>query len=157
LQPKTTVDIKSNAGGEILLMKVDVGDRVRKGDLIAEIDPTDARTQLSQAEADQRAAQWKIAQSQNTVEFGELADKETVGKAEKAATAAKLRLAQSQAKLESLKVSVPANIEGAKRNLEVTTAAVEQMEKATHPQARASAAAEVMQWKETVRTDARDL
>ena len=87
LQPKTTVDIKSNAGGEILLLKVDVGDRVRKGDLIAEIDPTDARTQLDQANADQRSADWKIAQSQNTVEFGELVDKQTIANAAKALTA----------------------------------------------------------------------
>src|SRR5204863_1172206 len=41
LEPLTTVDVKSNVGGRVDQLRVEVGDRVHKGQLIAEIDPTD--------------------------------------------------------------------------------------------------------------------
>src|SRR5262245_46701469 len=59
LQPWRVVDIKSKAGGRILRLgdmtkntHVDVGSIVKKGDIIAEIDPTDTRLSFDQAKAD---------------------------------------------------------------------------------------------------------
>src|SRR4051794_29172193 len=49
LQALTTVDVKSNVGGRVDRLTVDVGDRVKKGQLIAKIDPTDTNTQFEQA------------------------------------------------------------------------------------------------------------
>src|SRR5665647_2493915 len=56
LQPLTTVDLKSNVGGVVDVLAVDVGTYVKAGQLIAKIDPTDSQTTLNQAEADLSAA-----------------------------------------------------------------------------------------------------
>ena len=56
LQALTTVDVKSNAGGEVKELKVDVGTHVKKGDLIARIDPTDTESAYKQAKADYDSA-----------------------------------------------------------------------------------------------------
>ena len=63
LEPLTTVDVKSNVGGRVDLLTVDVGDRVKKGQLIAKIDPTDTVTQYSQAKADYEAARARLDQA----------------------------------------------------------------------------------------------
>src|SRR5262245_37023046 len=41
IEALTTVDVKSNVGGRVDVLAVDVGTRVKKGQLIARIDPTD--------------------------------------------------------------------------------------------------------------------
>src|SRR5205823_5937732 len=63
LQPLTTVDVKSNVGGRVDLLTVDVGDRVKKGQLIARIDPTDTNTQFDQAKADYDSAIARLQQA----------------------------------------------------------------------------------------------
>jgi macrolide-specific efflux system membrane fusion protein len=63
LKPLTTVIVKSYAGGQVDVLAVDVGDRVRAGDLIAKIDPTDSLTTYEQARADLDAAEAKLSES----------------------------------------------------------------------------------------------
>ncbi len=63
LKPLTTVVVKSYAGGRVDVLAVDVGDRVRAGDLIAKIDPTDSLTTYEQAAADLDAAEAKLSQA----------------------------------------------------------------------------------------------
>jgi HlyD family secretion protein len=63
LKPLTTVVVKSYAGGRVDVLAVDVGDRVRAGDLIAKIDPTDSLTTYEQARADLTASQAKLLQA----------------------------------------------------------------------------------------------
>jgi RND family efflux transporter MFP subunit len=52
VEPINPVDIKSRAQGMILRMPVEVGTRVEKGALIAQIDPRDVKNQFDQAMAD---------------------------------------------------------------------------------------------------------
>jgi len=52
VDPITYVDVKSKASGEIIVMPVQAGDRIRKGALIAKIDPTDVKNQYDKAKAD---------------------------------------------------------------------------------------------------------
>jgi HlyD family secretion protein len=52
VEPINPVDIKSKAQGMILKMPVEVGTRVEKGALIAQIDPRDVKNQFDQAMAD---------------------------------------------------------------------------------------------------------
>jgi HlyD family secretion protein len=52
VEPIDPVDIKSKAQGMILQMPVEVGTRVEKGALIAQIDPRDVKNQFDQAMAD---------------------------------------------------------------------------------------------------------
>jgi HlyD family secretion protein len=65
LKPLTTVVVKSYAGGRVDVLAVDVGDRVKPGDLIAKIDPTDSLTTYDQARADLNAAEAKLRQTQD--------------------------------------------------------------------------------------------
>ena len=62
IQPVLTVDVKSKASGEIIEMKVETGDDVRGGQLLAKIDPRLPRNNLAQAEANLEVAR---AQLQN--------------------------------------------------------------------------------------------
>jgi len=64
LRPLTTVEVKSDAGGKVVLLAVDVGDRVKRGDLIAKIDPTDTQTAYTQALAGMQSTQAQLAQAQ---------------------------------------------------------------------------------------------
>ena len=52
VEPIDPVDIKSKANGMIIQMPVDVGSVVKKGDLLAQVDPRDVRNQYEQAVAD---------------------------------------------------------------------------------------------------------
>ena len=62
IEPNLTVDVKSKASGEIIEMRVETGDEVRAGDLLARIDPRLPRNTLAQAEANLDVAR---AQLQN--------------------------------------------------------------------------------------------
>jgi HlyD family secretion protein len=52
VEPINPVDIKSKASGQIIKMPVEVGSVVKRGDLLAQIDPRDVKNQLDQAMAD---------------------------------------------------------------------------------------------------------
>ena len=52
VEPIDPVDIKSKANGMIIQMPVEVGSVVKKGDLLAQVDPRDVRNQYDQAVAD---------------------------------------------------------------------------------------------------------
>lgn len=67
IQPIDQVEVKSKASGQIMVMSVEEGDIVRKGDLIARIDETDARNAYEQAVADLDVAKAALAQTTGNV------------------------------------------------------------------------------------------
>jgi HlyD family secretion protein len=66
IEPITTVEVKSKASGEIFEVRVETGDQVEAGQLLARVDPRVPRATLRQAEADLELAkaQLEVAQSQ---------------------------------------------------------------------------------------------
>jgi len=60
MEPVRSVEVKSKASGEIVHLHADVGDRVQKGTLLAEIDPRDVLNTYNQAQADLEVAQAKL-------------------------------------------------------------------------------------------------
>jgi HlyD family secretion protein len=64
LKALTTVEVKSDAGGRVVLLAVDVGDRVKRGDLIAKIDPTDTQSAYTQALAGMQSTRAQLSQAQ---------------------------------------------------------------------------------------------
>ena len=60
LQPIRIVEIKSKASGEILQMPVEMGDFVRAGDLIAQVDTRILDQELKQVEADYESAKVRL-------------------------------------------------------------------------------------------------
>jgi HlyD family secretion protein len=66
VEPVIMVEIKSKASGEILSIAVETGDVVEQGQLLVQVERTDARQTLAQAQADLEVARarLKIAESQ---------------------------------------------------------------------------------------------
>jgi HlyD family secretion protein len=146
LQPWTTVDIKSKAGGRVDAMLVDVGTAVTKGQKICLIDPSDTQLAYDQARADIDSAQARIQSSTLTVSLqekqSELAVKtaETALKSAQAAyNAAVARVNTSKEQAEAQPKLTKASQESSKANLENTEKQLAEMKEATHPQERASA------------------
>jgi len=66
IEPIRIIEVKSQAGGEILNLPVELGDHVERGTLLIEIDPRDVRNAHDQAVADLEVAQarFDVAQRQ---------------------------------------------------------------------------------------------
>ncbi|MGQ9525319.1 MAG: efflux RND transporter periplasmic adaptor subunit [Armatimonadota bacterium] len=96
IQPWKVVDIKSNVAGRVDRLFVDLGDRVKAGDLIALIDPTDTQAAFEQAKADLTAALAKKAQAEVSLVQQKEQAKARVLAAQKAVESARARLAQAR-------------------------------------------------------------
>ena len=141
LQPLTTIDVKSNAGGSVQSLAVDVGSVVKPGQLIARIDPSDSQTAYNQAEADLTAANARLSQAKE----GELLQVEQksaqIRQSEEAYQAAKARLAQAEAQARVQPTLTQANIKQAQSSFENATETLRQLREAGVPQGTAQAKA----------------
>lgn len=61
VQPDTVVEVKSKASGEILELRVETGQAVKRGDLMVRVDPRTPRNVLAQAKADLEVAEARLA------------------------------------------------------------------------------------------------
>jgi HlyD family secretion protein len=68
IEPVRRVEVKSKASGEILSLHADVGDRVTRGTLIAEIDPRDVQNNYNQVQADLEVARARMEISEEQLE-----------------------------------------------------------------------------------------
>jgi len=66
LEAVTMVEVGSEVSGRVLRELVDVNDEVRKGQIMAEIDPTDLRSSVDQASAQSRGSQDLVQNAQAT-------------------------------------------------------------------------------------------
>jgi HlyD family secretion protein len=60
IQPDTVVEVKSKASGEILELKVETGQLVKRGSLMARVDPRNPRNLMAQAQADLEVAEARL-------------------------------------------------------------------------------------------------
>jgi HlyD family secretion protein len=60
IQPDTVVEVKSKASGEILDLRVETGQLVKRGTPMVRVDPRNPRNQLAQAQADLEVAQAQL-------------------------------------------------------------------------------------------------
>jgi HlyD family secretion protein len=65
------VEIKSKASGEVIELPYDIGDPVKKGDLLMSIDPVDEERNVRQAEVRLEAAEAKLARAKRELEVSE--------------------------------------------------------------------------------------
>ena len=61
VHPDTVVEVKSKASGEILELRVETGQAVKRGDLMVRVDPRTPRNFLAQAQADLEVAEARLA------------------------------------------------------------------------------------------------
>lgn len=71
IEPVRTVDVKSKASGEIMELKVETGNNVKAGQLLAIIDPRQPQNTLSQAEADLKVAKAQLEINQTKLSRAE--------------------------------------------------------------------------------------
>ena len=77
VQPREKVDVKSKVAGQVLKVFVDAGDKVKKGQLLLQLDPIDYERNVAKCEAD-------VAAAQNALEFSQLTlDRRQKGLAER--------------------------------------------------------------------------
>lgn len=157
VQPLTTVDIKSRAGGEIKVLAVDVGAIVKPGQLIARIDPTDSQTTFNQAEADVRAGNARISQTQQTLNLQRQTTEATIQDARAQVQAAESRLAQAEAQAKAQPALTEATIRQSRASLTTAEQQLRQLRQATNPQASADAATSMASAAATLRNAEQNL
>ena len=105
IEPETTVEVKSKASGEILVLNAEIGDFIEEGTLLVQIDKRTPRNRVDQSSADLEAAisRRKIAQTQSN-RSKSLLDKGIVTDTEY--ESAELELANAQALVISRQVDL---------------------------------------------------
>lgn len=141
LQPLTTVDVKSNAGGRIDVLAVDVGTIVQPGQLIARIDPTDSQTALDQAQANLSSSNARLYQAKESLTLQVEQSVQSVKQAEQAYEAAKARLAQTESQAKVQPALTKAAIQQAEANFRSAQESLRQLKTAGVPQGMAQAKA----------------
>lgn len=134
LRPVRIIQVKSKASGEILDMPVDLGDEVRAGQLIAQIDTRILEQELAQAQADLDSAQTRMEVSQRQFERAtdlhgqDLVSNQDLDTAQQNFSTARAQLLRAEAELQlqqerlaEATVRAPADGRIIKKNVEVGT------------------------------------
>ncbi|HZO86802.1 MAG TPA: efflux RND transporter periplasmic adaptor subunit [Chthonomonadaceae bacterium] len=148
----TTVDIKSKAGGRIDRLAVDEGSIVKKGDLIAQIDPSDTLLTYNTAKADIEANRAKVDETAKTLALQQKQTRVSIETALANLNSAKAAAASARARYESAKNQADAQkdlteatVENARATLAAEQERLNQLVSASHPQENASALAALHQ------------
>jgi len=138
LQPVTTVEVKSNVGGQIVDLAVDEGDTVKAGQLIARIDPSDAQSTLDQAQADFSSSLAKVNQARQALSLQTIQTAADITSSQQALESARQKLLQAdkQAKVQPRLTSEA--IRQAQSSLDSAQASLKQTQSALVPQKIAS-------------------
>ena len=139
VQPLTTVDVKSRAGGRMIKLAVDVGSHVKPGTLIARIDPSDTLSAYNQASADLITARARLSQTQQQARMSGVQDTLTVSGAQQGLASAQAKLTQAEQQSQVQPALTDSAISQAQASLAAAQQQYEQLRAASNPQARASA------------------
>lgn len=153
----TTVDVKSKAGGIVVKLAVDEGSVVKKGDIIAYIDPADTEAAFRQAKADVDGAQARAAQAQAQLELQSANAETAVRDAQTDLASARIRLERAELNYRTQPTVTRTAIETAQANLRTEQANLDRLESVTIPQMRRDAQAEVDRTKAALDAAAADL
>jgi HlyD family secretion protein len=148
----TNVDIKSRAGGKVVSLPVEEGTVVHKGQLIAEIDPSDTLLTVNQAKADIASSEAKVVETRKVMTLQQSESQVAIDTAQANLHAAQASANAALARWESAKSDADsqdgltdAAIANAKATLVAEQQKLAQMSSASHPQERAIALADLHQ------------
>lgn len=141
LEPLTTVEVKSNVGGQVVELDVDEGDRVKAGQLIAKIDPSDSVSALNQARADYSSAKAKVDQARQALSMQRLQTSANIISAEQALESSRQKLSQAEQEAGVQPRLTSEAIHQAQSSLVSAEASLKQTKSALVPQKVASAKA----------------
>jgi membrane fusion protein, macrolide-specific efflux system len=129
LQPRDYVDVGTQVSGQVKKLHVEIGDRVERGQLLAEIDSTVYQTRVEATEAQLKNQQAQLAERQANLRLAEQkAQRQANMMREQATTAeavqvAQAELAAAQAQINSLRAQIQqtqSTLRGDRANLEYT-------------------------------------
>lgn len=141
----TTVDVKSKAGGKVVKLAVEEGSVVKKGDLIALIDPSDTQAAYSQAEADLSSATAKADQARINYELQKASTSTAIANAKTSLEAARIKLERTQLQSSRQPVLTQSARATAKASYESALADQTKLLKVTIPQTKRDAQGNVDQ------------
>jgi HlyD family secretion protein len=148
----TTVDIKSRAGGRLISLPVDEGSILKKGQVIADIDPSDTLLTVNQAKADIDNNRAHVDETRKTLDLQQQQTVVTIdsalanlNSARAAANASKARYASAQSQADAQKDLSEAAVDNALATLNAERERLDQMVRASQPQANATALAAMHQ------------
>lgn len=146
LRALTTVAVKSDAGGKVILLAVDVGDRVKKGDLIAKIDPTDTQTAYTQALASMQSTRAALSQAEAEARAQPALTRTTIAQAQAAYDSAGSDLKRLQTATQPQdRAEAKANLDGAKAAVQAAQETLSRLTTSTQPVSRTAARASLDQ------------
>lgn len=137
----TKVDVKSKAGGKVVQLAVEEGQEVRKGDLIALIDPEDTRAVVEQAAADVRSAQARVDSARENRALQQQLLANAVETAQTQLEAARVRRQRVEEEAKRQPTLVAADLTSAREAVKTQEEAVEQLRAVDAPQRRKDATA----------------
>lgn len=94
------VEIKSKASGEIISLPFDVSDTVKKGELVAELDPEDEQRNVNKTQANLNASRAALTKSQRNLSVAEKNLKTSYKTAEVNLKSARIKADEADARLE---------------------------------------------------------
>jgi macrolide-specific efflux system membrane fusion protein len=129
LQPRDYVDVGTQVSGQLKKLRVEIGDRVEKGQLLAEIDSTVYLSRVEATQAQLKNQQAQLAERQANLRLAEQkAQRQANMMREQATTAEAVQVAQAElaaarAQINSLKAQIQqtgSTLRGDRANLEYT-------------------------------------
>ncbi|MCS7253952.1 MAG: efflux RND transporter periplasmic adaptor subunit [Armatimonadota bacterium] len=138
IEPLTVVEVKSKAAGKVLKMPIDVGDFVRKGDLIALIDRDQVGAELRQATAEVDAATARLQQAQTEYQLTAETIDAQIEQVRRQWEAAYARLRQAQKEVELLSAQYKAQLKDAEHALAAAISQLKQAQEKAEAQPRLS-------------------
>jgi len=134
IQPYEIVEVKSKAAGKVIQMAVEVGDRVKKGQLICRIDPSDVQTVVNQAQADLDAALARVQQAMVNWQMQRQLTPTQLEEARQGLEAARARLRQAESSLAIQERQAQAELRQAEQAVAAAKARYEQAKKQAETQ-----------------------
>ena len=135
----TFVDVKCKAGGNVVKLAVVEGSKVKKGDLIAVIDPSDTKAAYDQASADLAQANARAAQAGQNLTIQQSQAKTDVADAENSVKLAQVRLEKARVEAIRQPKVTDTTIASAVATNESAKAALKRLQDVTIPQQKREA------------------
>lgn len=119
IKPLNIVEISSKASGKILKLNVDAGDYVEKDDVIAIIEDTYVQISLEQAEADLKAAEARLQQSEIDIQLQKEQSAIQIRQSRESLAEAKKRLEQIKEQIRLEKIANKRGVKDAENSLKI--------------------------------------
>lgn len=156
IEPLSKVEVKSKAGGRLLRLFVEEGAIVRKGQILATIDPQEVNSQVAALRAQLAAAKARLSSAQTNVGFQKATTSSGIAQYEQNLAAAKARMESAQADAtvqptltqQSIDIA-QSNLEAARAQLKAQQDSLDLLVQSTHPNNLVSAQAAYDQAKAT--------